>query len=189
MKPLYQNIPIPKTTGKKLIKDQKKLFNYIDSDFEGYGANKIGTPQDKTDLAVLELTENMTFKQMFTNPEGMALTQEQIIFFIENNKDKLRDDGYATFFLFKSGTAFFVANVDVNSDGLRVYVCRFVHDGVWGAERRRRVVVPQLEIKALIPSDTEILEPFVPSALTDEQAIAHLKAQGYKITRLEEKEY
>lgn len=51
-----------------------------------------------------------------------------------------------------------------------------------------------------LTSSTEILEPFVPSALIDEtetelesvaehEAIQLLKSRGYKITRLEEKEY
>jgi|GEM_PF-6788335 hypothetical protein len=40
---------------------------------------------------------------------------------------------------------FFVANVNVNSDGrLNVNVNRFENDNVWSADDRHRVVVPKL---------------------------------------------
>jgi len=180
MQTLHQNIQIPKTTGKETIANSK-LFYYIDSDFKNYGADELGEKQPATDLAVCELTEDMTFKQMFTKPDEMALTQSQILEFIEDNKDKLRQDGYSTFFLFKSKGNFFVAGVGVRSVGLSVRVYRFENDGVWGAAGRHRMVVPQLTLKYL--SDTETLEPLVPTAITDEQAIVHLKANGYKITK------
>jgi hypothetical protein len=42
---------------------------------------------------------------------------------------------------------FFVANVNVNSDGtLNANVNRFSNDNVWNADNRRRVVVPKLAI-------------------------------------------
>ena len=186
MKTLHQNIQIPKTTGKETIINSK-LFYYIDSDFKNYGADELGEKQPATELAVCELTEDMMFQQMFTKPDEMALTQSQILEFIENNKDKLRQDGYATFFLFKSKGNFFVARVRVGSDGLYVLVGRFEGGHVWDAEYRHRLVVPQLTLKYL--SDTETLEPLVPAAITDEQAIAHLKANGYKITKMIETEF
>jgi hypothetical protein len=79
------------------------------------------------------------------------LTQEQILYFIKNHEDKLRDDGYATFFLFESHGEFFVAYVYFYSFGsLSVSVGRFESAFVWGAEYRRRLVVPQFrKIKEL----------------------------------------
>ena len=44
----------------------------------------------------------------------------------------------------------FVANVNVNSDGLNVNVNRFENSNVWNADNRHRVVVPQ----QVIPSHT-----------------------------------
>lgn len=45
---------------------------------------------------------------------------------------------------------FFVANVNVNSDGLNVNVNRFENDNVWNAENLHRVVVPKLIISPVI---------------------------------------
>lgn len=39
---------------------------------------------------------------------------------------------------------FFVANVNVNDDGLNVNVNRFENDNVWNAENLHRVVVPKM---------------------------------------------
>jgi len=39
---------------------------------------------------------------------------------------------------------YFVANVNVNPDGLNVNVNRLENDNVWNADYRHRVVVPQL---------------------------------------------
>lgn len=139
---LHTNIKIPATKGRKVIADADDMFSYIDSCFESYGADKAGDNTTATELAVLELDTDMTFTQMFPNPQKQALTQAQIIAFVKNHKDKLRTEGYATFFLFKSGEEFFVAGVVFNDDGsLEVSVDRFERDGVWDASDRRRVVV------------------------------------------------
>lgn len=187
MKTLYKNIALPEIKEDSLIRESK-LFAYIDSDFVNYGAdipNKENT--SAISCEVKELTENMTFNQMFNAPNTQWLNQGQILKFIENNKDKLTEHGYATFFLFKSGNDFFVAGVDVSSDGLDVDVRRFEGDDVWDAERRHRVVVPQLETKSLDPSEPLSLEPFDP--LSEETAIGFLKEKGYRITKMVEKEF
>lgn len=186
MKTLYKDIKLKEIKRDSLIKDSK-LFTYIDSDFVKYGAdipNKQNTPALLCE--VKELTENMTFKQMFDTPDTQWLTQGQILQFIENNKDKLRDGSYATFFLFKSGEDFFVTSVRVSSSGLCVRVYRLGYGPVWDAESRLRLVVPQLETKSLNTKSLSTLESL---ALTDEQAIEHLKSNGYKITKIIEKEY
>ncbi len=41
---------------------------------------------------------------------------------------------------------FFVANVNVNSDGLNVNVNRFENDNVWNAENSHRMVVPKMRV-------------------------------------------
>lgn len=149
-------VEIPALSGKKLIKDSK-LFSYIDPDFINYGASEVSKATKEIKVDVLELTEDSTFRQMFTNPEKMALTQEQILWFIENHKDKLNEDWY-NFFLLKSKSNFFVACVYVDGDGsLNANVCRFGDAGVWDAEYRHRFFVPQLaDTLTLEPSDTFI---------------------------------
>ena len=46
---------------------------------------------------------------------------------------------------------FFVANVNLNSDGnLKVNVNRFSNDNVWNAENCHRIVVPKLPFLSLL---------------------------------------
>lgn len=44
---------------------------------------------------------------------------------------------------------FFVANVNLNSDGLNVNVNLFENDNVWNAENRNRVVLPKMTFSPL----------------------------------------
>ena len=94
------------------------------------------------------MAKDATFAQMFgslkADLDKLCLTQHQIKTFCEKHQNLLRADGYGTFFLFKGEGQFFVADVRVRSDGLRVYVYRFGYDFVWHAGGRHRVVVPQL---------------------------------------------
>jgi hypothetical protein len=158
MKHLY-TVEVPALSGKKSIA-KSKIFSWIDKDFVNWGADKIGVKSKKQKLDVLEIEKDRTFRDFFS--EEQVLTQEQILYFIENCKDKLRDDGYTTFFLFKSGKDFFVARVHVYSGGLDVYVFRFEDSRVWFADDRRRVVVPQLDTKSLKSTDILALELFDP---------------------------
>ena len=76
-----------------------------------------------------------------------VLSQEQILYFVENNKDRLIDNYYANLFFFKVKDEFFVAHVNVYSGGnLHARVYRFPYDFVWYAEYRFRFVVPQLAL-------------------------------------------
>lgn len=173
MKKLH-TITLEKTTGTKTIAEAKDVFAYIDSDFKNWNTNKKGKKTVDMSLAVCELTENMMFTQMFPKPEDMCVSQEQIIEFCKEHKDKLQQDWY-TFFLFKVNSEFFVADVDVRSGGLRVYVHRFSSDSVWYAECRRRFVIPQLALETLDqtlrPSDT----------MTLESTIEFVKKEGYEV--------
>jgi hypothetical protein len=68
---------------------------------------------------------------------------------VKKHRKWLRADGYGTFFLFKRGEEFFVADVRVYDVGsLRVSVFKLAHDFVWHAEYQHRVVVPQLDTLA-----------------------------------------
>lgn len=153
MKSLYKNIKIPALKGSKTIADSE-LFSYIDSDFKNWNTNVRGKKTKAQNLEVLEIDENGTFRDFFTEPEKMVLSQEQILHFLKNYKDKLSQNWY-TFFLFKVGDEFFVALVGLFDGGqLGVRVHRFSYDLVWGAGGRRRVVVPQLTPSNLESSDT-----------------------------------
>lgn len=156
MKTLHQNIKINRTEGEVIA--NSKLFYYIDSDFKGWCLDKKENPAKTTELAVIEMTEDATFAQMFTKPDEMCLTQGQILAFVQDNKDKLRTGGYGTFFLFKVNGEFFVAHVHLHSGGcLHARVRRFSSDGVWVAGYRLRFVVPQLALKHFEPSPSDAL--------------------------------
>jgi hypothetical protein len=173
MKSLYKDIKIPVQKA-KLIKDSK-LFSYIDSDFNNLTG--LDATFNEQNFEVLEMDKDATFKEIFTQPEKMAMTQDQILSFVENHKDKLRTNGYATFFLLKNNEDFFVVFVYLYDDGrLEVYVSPFSYGSVWRAGGRHRVVVPQLTLES---SDPESLRPSVSLALS--QAIDLVKMSGYKI--------
>jgi len=149
-------IALPATSGKKLI-HSSKLFSYINSDFANWGLDRTENKTSKMNVDVLEMDKDATFKELFLNPDKMWMTQEQILYFVKNHKNKLRQEGWANFFLLKKDDVFFVARVDVHSGGsLKVLVYQFVHADVWYAEYRHRLVVPQL-------ADTLTLSPFDPS--------------------------
>lgn len=175
MKLLYKDIKIPALVGKKIIADSK-LFRYTDSDFKNWNTNVKGEKTKAQNLEVFEMEKNGTFEQIFGeigDKEKLCLTQEQILNFVENHKDKL--SGWYTFFLFRVGTEFFVAHVYLDDDGqLGVFVHRFSGDGVWHGEYRHRVVVPATDSKSLSIPDTL-------NSLTLESAIKLVKKEGYKI--------
>lgn len=61
---------------------------------------------------------------------------------------------------------FFVANVNVNSDGLNVNVNRFENDNVWNTENSHRMVVPQMIVFSsliLLSERSFLFKPFSPS--------------------------
>lgn len=178
MKPLYTKIKVPALKGKATIADSKIFTGWLDSDFQNWSTNKPDRKTAKAELAVCEIDKPSTFSQIFTNPEAMCLTQEQILYFVKNHKNKLREDGYATLFLFKTGIEFFVAHVYFHSDGrLEVFVDRFSRDSVWRAGDRHRVVVPKLSFSNLdVP-----LAPSSSDTLTLEKAIEMVKEAGMVI--------
>ncbi len=135
--------------GQSTIADSKNIFYSIDSNFKNYGANEKGIATPKIPVEVYEQVKDGTFSQIFgsmnSDLDKLCLGQSQILNFIAKYKNWLRSDGWATFFLFKSGRKFFVALVLLDSDGLHMGVDHFDYDDVWLAGYRYRFVLPQLE--------------------------------------------
>ena len=136
--------------GKATIANAKNTFkSYLDSNFKNWRLNNKGNATKETPIQVYEMVKDATFSQMFnslsSDLDSLCLTQNQIIRFCEKYPSHLRQDGYATFFLFKESGEYFVASVNVSSDGLFVLVNRFEFAYVWSAEFRHRLVVPQLD--------------------------------------------
>lgn len=164
----------------RYIAEASDIFYYIDSDFKNWGTDKDDNTPWHTTVEVKEITKDGTFAQIFTDPEKMCLSQGQILEFCRNHKKELRQDGYATFFLFKALDEYFVAYVYVYSGGLGVYVRRFSYDPVfWRAQCRRRIVIPQLKS---IPLETVALSSS--DSLTLEKAIRICKENGLTVTKV-----
>lgn len=149
MKTLKKDIIIPALKGKETIARADDVFTgWIDSDFENWGTDKKGVKTGETKFVVQEMTENSKFNQLFTKPDEMVMSQEQIIWYCTNHKDLLHE--WYTFFLFKIGETFFVARVRVRDSGeLDVRVDRFDDGSVWSAGGRHRVVLPKLALESL----------------------------------------
>jgi len=135
--------------GTHTLAKAKNVFkSYISSDFKDWGLNKPGKRTEETAVEVHEMVKDATFAQMFgslgADLDKLCLTQHQIEIFCEDHSGWLRIDGYTTFFLFKEDERFFVAGVGVGSGGLGVDVDRLEDGRVWRADRRRRLVSPQL---------------------------------------------
>ncbi|MFA6315138.1 MAG: hypothetical protein WC648_02105 [Candidatus Paceibacterota bacterium] len=145
-----EEIAIAKTSGKENLAHAKDVFTgWVDPDFVNYGCDVEGEPTAPTPVEVFEMVENGDFARIFggfnVSLDQLRLSQHQIKAFARDHRDKLRTEGYGTFFLFKVGEEFFVAYVHFYGGGrLRVYVHRFSDVNVWGAERRHRVVLPKL---------------------------------------------
>ena len=146
---LIQTAEIEATKGSATIA-KSDLFHYLDSDFKNWGTDIKGNNTEKQEIGVCELIKNSTFKQIFSDPDKMCLTQGQILKFVETHRDCLPPQGYATFFLFKPAEQFFVALVHWGgARRLEVFVDRLAYDFVWDADDRYRVVLPQLALKDL----------------------------------------
>jgi len=145
-----EQIMLAATDGTATIAESKDVFTAgIDADFQSWGTNVAGKATSATAVAVHEVAKDGNFSQLFgslgNDLDKLRFEQGQIIQFVKDHKKWLQADGYATLFLFKVGTEFFVAIVGVFSGGrLVVLVRRFSDDCVWGAGPRRRIVVPQL---------------------------------------------
>ena len=135
--------------GRKTITQASGVFSYTDSNFKNWGTDVAGRATPATPVAVYEQREDADFAKMFgslaDDPSKLVIEQDQILNFIQKYRNWLRQDGWATFFLFQSGSEFFVALVCCFSGGLLgVRVLRLEYFLVWLAVLRYRLVVPQL---------------------------------------------
>jgi hypothetical protein len=143
-------ILLPACDGTETLVGSRDVFVWRDPDLKNWGLDKPGKATEETAVSVHEMVEDATFAKMFgslgADLDKLCLTQSQIKTFCKKHVDWLRTDGYGTFFLLKVGDQFFVADVNVHSDGWSVSVNRFENDGVLHAEYAPRMVVPQLTV-------------------------------------------
>lgn len=148
-----ERITISACDGTETLANAKNVFKSgIDPDFKNWGTDKSGQATAETAVEVHEMDKkDATFAQIFgsigTDLDKLCLTQHQIKKLCAEHTGWLRQEGYATFFLFKDGSKFFVARVRVRSGGLFVFVDGLEYDYLWDAEFRHRVVTPQQALK------------------------------------------
>lgn len=144
-----KRIVIPATTGMQTIARAGDVFTEgIDSDFTSWGLDVPGEAKTETPVEVYEMVEDGDFKTIYDSLsrslDSLCFTQEQAIVFVEDHKDWLRKEDYATFFLLKVGDKFFVAHVFLDAvERSSVVAGRFSCGIVWYGGFRLRFVVPQ----------------------------------------------
>jgi hypothetical protein len=130
-----------------VIKSQ--LFSaYIMPSFANTHSDTASTPTPKTSVLGAQLMAHATFKEMFeplaNNLNDIALTEHQIVNFIQNNRDWM-NEGDTTYFLFKYRGHICIAAVFPTSGktsfGLDVYTLD--NETKWNHPRFcNRIVVP-----------------------------------------------
>lgn len=159
---LYENetVKIAPTTGVETLAEAKNFFTgFLDSSFKNWGTDVPSSPTTEQVVEVHEMVQDGNFKTIFGSTsrplDTLLLTQGQIKVFCRDHRDKLRTDGYGTFFAFKVGeeilpdlSNIFVANVYVVGRDLDAFVFRFSYEYVWYGDYRHRVVIPQLTPKS-----------------------------------------
>lgn len=142
---------IAPTQGGTILAQAKDVFTgYLDSDFNGWCTDIASVDTKETPVDIYEMKENGNYRTLFgsfgVDIRSLCLTQGQIKEFARTHRHLLRQDGYATFFLFAVNGEVFVADVCVDGGELGADVRRFSSDRVWDADGRHCVVVPQLAI-------------------------------------------
>ncbi|MFA6432784.1 MAG: hypothetical protein WCV82_03165 [Candidatus Paceibacterota bacterium] len=148
-----KDISLDASDGTEFLADQAKLFpGWLDQDFVNYRTNVSESPVSAVKVEVHEMVRSGDFSKIFgsfnVDLDKLRLSQGQIIQFVKKHPEWLHPDGYATLFLFKVGDEFFVVLVGRSVGRLWARVLRFSYVGVWLADGRSRVVVPQLTLES-----------------------------------------
>lgn len=158
---------------RKLLKDQKELFSYIDSDFENWNIDE--GVSDSVPLKAVKQEKNFRFSDVFSKNDYVS--QEDVIKWIEENKQEILKTGYYYFFLLMNsqGVRFFAYAFKYYGK-VELFVHEFTDDDVWRAEYGNVIILPQRTLnldKPLSSSET----------LTLERAIGICVMNGYQVIK------
>lgn len=146
-----EKIILDPTDGTRTIAQAGDVFaGGIDGNFKSWNLDVPAQATEAMEVGAHELILDGAFKSVYGSLrhslDQLCLTPHQIVNFCVEHKGRLRQDDYPTFFLFNVGDKYFVASVNVCSDGrLRAHVYLFLLDDAWFAKYRPRFVIPQLE--------------------------------------------
>lgn len=141
------------TDGTEILVDSDDIFTRENRFLKMSIRSETCPPTKRALIEVYELKREASLRQIFeslsSDVNTLCLTQAQIINFAKEHRGWLRSDGYATYFLFKSKSKFFIADVadfsSSESTQLRVDVYSFLGENEeLNAGRKPRVVVRQL---------------------------------------------
>lgn len=158
------------------LKNQKKFFGYISSDFDTEDTSE-GVSTSGIELKSTIQKKDFTFKDVF-NPGTDCISQEDMFAFLEKNKEQTNYKSY--FFLGKNKVGKrLVFDADFRGGKWDLYLDELEDDSVWGASFEHGVVVPQHvpEISET-PRDLDTLD-----LITLEKAIQTCKANGLRVVR------
>jgi len=142
-----EGVPLGATNGSRIIAEATDIFiGWIDPDFRNYRADESGATTKPALADVYEISRDGNLKYLLgflsSDSKSLALTQDQIIDFVEKNPEYLHPKGGGTFFLFESHKKLFVAFVLRGDSGkLKASVYHFANVNVCFAEHRPRLVV------------------------------------------------
>ena len=153
-----ETLTIDATDGQDVLVDARDVFDMIDGDFKGWGADEPGQPTGETIVDVYEMIKNGALMQMFNSLSSdvrkLCLTQAQIKGFVKKHRQRPQLAGCAALFLFQSKKTIFkndplgdlfIASASFNSSGgLDVRVHRLENADVCHAGYRLRIVAPRL---------------------------------------------
>ena len=142
---LASGLIVPKTQGQRtFVAERLKFPGFFDSCWESYGTDKPSQAQPETLADVYEQTKNGEILDLLTSfhkdPTKLIWTQDQALAFIESHPDWFKNPDPSVLFPLEGS---FVARVRRLGVKLRAIVRRFDFRGVWNAEYRFRLVLPQ----------------------------------------------
>lgn len=142
-------VELPATAGSMTIAQSGNIFGWLDRGFKGWGTDVPSADTAPATALIYEMKDDGNFRSLFSSlGEGWRSrqpTQGQIVAFCREHPDKLRQDGYGTFFPFQveGQSEPFVAFAGLGAGRLRVGVYRLAYANVWSAGNLHRMVVLQ----------------------------------------------
>lgn len=142
-----KNFMIEALDGRQYISKAKSIFKYIDGNFKHWGLNRRGKSTSETFVDIYQLVGICTFDQVFKNIseklDQLVMTQHQIIRFCEKYPSLILKPDGITSFLMKTKKEYFIARVNILSDGLYIFIDPFKTKNVWAWEGAFRFIAPR----------------------------------------------
>lgn len=144
--PGFVNLTIGETDGSKTF--EESLLFTIDADVRQWGCGNLKSkPTQETKVTVYEMVLGGTFEEIMSmfpiTIESLSLTSAQIIRFVEQHRNALRDDCFGTFFPILCGSEQMIMYTMFDHViPIPLRVKNFTSETFWNAAAKRRFVLP-----------------------------------------------